>query len=87
MTAEETRSLDEIYQGAVAEGGKLTVYAGGDTPTQWDRLAGAFSQRFPRVDLEMIVDYSGVQCFGEGLIGGPGPGGAQERGGGRSCRS
>lgn len=51
MTAEETRSLDEIYQGAVAEGGKLTVYAGGDTPTQWDRLAGAFSQRFPRVDL------------------------------------
>jgi len=28
----ETHSLEEIYQAALAEGGKLAVYAGGDVP-------------------------------------------------------
>ncbi|MFD3505788.1 ABC transporter substrate-binding protein, partial [Streptomyces sp. NPDC058678] len=28
--AEETRTLDELYQAAIAEGGKLVIYAGGD---------------------------------------------------------
>ena len=40
--AEETRTLDELYQAALAEGGKLVVYAGGDTPTQQDGTKAAF---------------------------------------------
>ncbi|RKN55211.1 ABC transporter substrate-binding protein, partial [Streptomyces klenkii] len=34
--AEERRTLDELYQAALAEGGRLVVYAGGDTPDQQD---------------------------------------------------
>ncbi|WP_329222979.1 extracellular solute-binding protein [Streptomyces sp. NBC_01485] len=56
--AEETRSLDELYRAAVAEGGKLVVYAGGDTPTQQDGVRAAWRERFPDVDLTLIVDYS-----------------------------
>ena len=56
--AEETRSLDELYQAALAEGGRLVVYAGGDTPTQQDGTKAAFLKRFPGIDLKLIVDYS-----------------------------
>lgn len=56
--AEETRSLDELYRAALAEGGKLVVYAGGDTPTQQDGTKAAFLKRFPDIDLTLIVDYS-----------------------------
>ncbi|KUO08968.1 ABC transporter substrate-binding protein [Streptomyces sp. DSM 15324] len=56
--AEETRSLDELYRDALAEGGKLVVYAGGDTPTQQDGTKAAFLRRFPDIDLKLIVDYS-----------------------------
>ncbi|MEE1760499.1 MULTISPECIES: ABC transporter substrate-binding protein [unclassified Streptomyces] len=56
--AEETRSLDELYRDAVAEGGKLVIYAGGDTATQQDATAQAFRTRFPDIDLTMVVDYS-----------------------------
>ncbi|MFD8215480.1 ABC transporter substrate-binding protein [Streptomyces sp. NPDC059697] len=55
---EETRTLDELYQAALAEGGKLVVYAGGDTPTQQDGTKAAFKARFPEIDLTLIVDYS-----------------------------
>jgi ABC-type Fe3+ transport system substrate-binding protein len=55
---EETRSLDELYQAALAEGGRLVVYAGGDTPTQQDGTKAAFLKRFPGIDLKLIVDYS-----------------------------
>ncbi|MCT9137604.1 ABC transporter substrate-binding protein [Streptomyces violarus] len=55
---EETRSLDELYKAALAEGGKLVVYAGGDTPTQQDGTKAAFKDRFPDIDLTLIVDYS-----------------------------
>ncbi|ELS50844.1 ABC transporter substrate-binding protein [Streptomyces viridochromogenes] len=55
---EETRSLDELYRAALAEGGKLVVYAGGDTPTQQDGTKAAFRDRFPDIDLTLIVDYS-----------------------------
>ncbi|MET8082078.1 ABC transporter substrate-binding protein [Streptomyces sp. NPDC005303] len=55
---EETRTLDELYQAAVKEGGKLVVYAGGDTPTQQDGTKAAFKARFPDIDLTLIVDYS-----------------------------
>lgn len=55
---EETRTLDELYRAALAEGGKLVVYAGGDTPTQQDGTKAAFKARFPEMDLTLIVDYS-----------------------------
>jgi len=55
---EETRSLDELYRAALAEGGKLVIYAGGDTPTQQDATKAAFRKRFPEIDLTLIVDYS-----------------------------
>ncbi|MFC8342749.1 ABC transporter substrate-binding protein [Streptomyces sp. NPDC057280] len=55
---EETRTLDELYQAALAEGGKLVIYAGGDTPTQQDATKAAFKARFPDIDLTLVVDYS-----------------------------
>lgn len=55
---EETRTLDELYQAALKEGGKLVVYAGGDTPTQQDGTKAAFKARFPDIDLKVVVDYS-----------------------------
>ena len=56
--AEESRTLDELYRAALADGGKLVVYAGGDTPTQQDATKAAFKKRFPAMDLTLIVDYS-----------------------------
>ncbi|MGP4043644.1 ABC transporter substrate-binding protein [Streptomyces sp. 2A115] len=55
---EETRTLDELHQAALAEGGKLVIYAGGDTATQQDATKAAFLNRFPGIDLKLIVDYS-----------------------------
>ncbi|MEU9331113.1 ABC transporter substrate-binding protein [Streptomyces canus] len=57
---EETRSLDELYQDALAEGGKLVVYAGGDLADSGSGAGArtAFRQRFPEIDLTLIVDYS-----------------------------
>ncbi|WP_327692925.1 ABC transporter substrate-binding protein [Streptomyces sp. NBC_00459] len=55
---EESRTLDELYRTALAEGGKLVVYAGGDTPTQQDGTKAAFKARFPDLDLTLVVDYS-----------------------------
>lgn len=56
--AEETRTLDELYQAALAEGGKLVVYAGGDFQAQQEATRQAFRSRFPDIDLTLIVDYS-----------------------------
>ncbi|MET9082824.1 ABC transporter substrate-binding protein [Streptomyces sp. NPDC004237] len=55
---EETRSIDELYRAALAEGGKLVVYAGGDIASQQTANVQAFTQQFPGVDLTMVVDYS-----------------------------
>ena len=57
---EETRTLDELYRDALAEGGKLVVYAGGDLADSGSGAAArtAFRQRFPEIDLRLIVDYS-----------------------------
>lgn len=56
----EAQSLDALYQAAKTEGGKLTVYAGGDTPQQQDATKAAFLKRFPGVDIQIVVDYSKV---------------------------
>ncbi|PWG12093.1 ABC transporter substrate-binding protein [Streptomyces sp. V2] len=57
---EETRTLDELYRDAIAEGGKLVVYAGGDLADSGSgaNARAAFRQRFPEIDLTLIVDYS-----------------------------
>ncbi|MET7736511.1 ABC transporter substrate-binding protein [Streptomyces sp. NPDC005402] len=57
-SVEETRTLDELYQAALAEGGKLVIYAGGDVSTQADGLRSGFRSRFPGIDLTVVVDYS-----------------------------
>lgn len=54
----ESRSLDQLYKAALAEGGRVIVYAGGDTPGQQDGTKKAFEQKFPGVTLDVIVDYS-----------------------------
>lgn len=55
---EERRSLDELYADALREGGKLVIYAGGDTADQQDAVKQAFLARFPGIDLTLVVDYS-----------------------------
>ncbi|KAI0751257.1 ABC-type Fe3+ transport system [Daedaleopsis nitida] len=54
----ETRSLDEIYQAALKEGGVVTVAAGGDEKNQQDTLKQAFEARFPGMTLNVTVDLS-----------------------------
>ncbi|KAL3658719.1 hypothetical protein V7S43_016355 [Phytophthora oleae] len=55
---EETKTIDELYADAVAEGGNLVLYHGGDTPAQQTGLHDAFTQRFPQINFTAIVDYS-----------------------------
>lgn len=57
-TQEETRSLEELHQEALAEGGRLVIYAGGDTPQAEDWTKQAFLAAFPGMTLTTVVDYS-----------------------------
>jgi hypothetical protein len=54
----ETRSLDEIYRAALAEGGVVTLWHGGDEKTQQNSLKSAFETRFPNMTLNVTVDLS-----------------------------
>lgn len=54
----ETRSLDELYRAAVAKGGKLVVYAGGDTPNSSAGLEQMFKKRFPEIQVRIVTDLS-----------------------------
>ncbi|NKF32278.1 ABC transporter substrate-binding protein, partial [Pseudomonas sp. BGM005] len=54
----EKRSLEELHKAALAEGGRLIVYAGGDTAGQQDGMKKAFEERFPGMTLDIVVDYS-----------------------------
>ncbi|KAH8672894.1 hypothetical protein BGZ60DRAFT_485396 [Tricladium varicosporioides] len=54
----ETRTIDEIYQAALKEGGTVTVWHGGDEETQQDFLKTAFEARFPGMTLNITVDLS-----------------------------
>jgi ABC-type Fe3+ transport system substrate-binding protein len=56
--AEESRTLDELYQAALAEGGELVIYAGGDRPASADGPRTAFLAAFPGIKLTMVIDYS-----------------------------
>lgn len=47
-----------MYEAALADGGNLVVYTGGDTPQQQDDAKAAFLQRFPKINLKIVIDYS-----------------------------
>ncbi|KAL1608873.1 hypothetical protein SLS59_002064 [Nothophoma quercina] len=55
---QETRSIDEIYQAALAEGGVVTLWHGGDEKNRQDVLKQAFEARFPNITLNVTVDLS-----------------------------
>lgn len=57
----ENRTIDEIYAAAIAEGGVVTVWHGGDAPNQEDSLKKAFETRFPGVVMNLTVDFSKYQ--------------------------
>ncbi len=54
----ETKSLEQLYREALAEGGRLVVFAGGDAPDQNEGLAQAFKQQFPGMDVTIKTDLS-----------------------------
>jgi hypothetical protein len=54
----ENRTIDEIYKAALAEGGIVTAWHGGDETTQQDSLKKAFEARFPGMTLNVTVDVS-----------------------------
>lgn len=57
----ETRSLDELHRVALAEGGTLTVYGGGDLPNGAASMEKAFMQRFPGMKIRILIDRSKYQ--------------------------
>jgi ABC-type Fe3+ transport system substrate-binding protein len=52
------RSLDEIYVAAQQETGPLIVASGGDAQAQWDAFRSIFTKRFPKIKLDLTVDFS-----------------------------
>ncbi|KXH68101.1 ABC-type Fe3+ transport system [Colletotrichum salicis] len=54
----ETRNIDEIYQAALAEGGVVTLWHGGDELTQQNSLKTNFEKKFPGMTLNVTVDLS-----------------------------
>ncbi|KAI0438896.1 periplasmic binding protein-like II [Xylaria telfairii] len=51
----ETRSLDQIHQAALKEGGVVTLWHGGSEQHQQDALKNAFERRFPGMTLNITV--------------------------------
>ncbi|KAK7531660.1 ABC transporter [Phyllosticta citribraziliensis] len=54
----ENRTIDEIYQAALKEGGTVTLWHGGDEKNQQNSLKQAFEERFPGMTLNVTVDLS-----------------------------
>jgi hypothetical protein len=52
----EKRSIDQIYQVALKEGGVVTSWLGGDEPNQQEGLKQAFDTAFPEMTLNLTVD-------------------------------
>jgi ABC-type Fe3+ transport system substrate-binding protein len=50
--------MDQLYREALAEGGQLNVYAGGDTPNAFAAWEQAFEKRFPGMDATILTDLS-----------------------------
>ncbi|CAA9965045.1 hypothetical protein CFE70_007912 [Pyrenophora teres f. teres 0-1] len=54
----ETRTIDEIHKAALAEGGVVTMWLGGDERTDEDALKNEFEKRFPGMKLNLTTDLS-----------------------------
>jgi ABC-type Fe3+ transport system substrate-binding protein len=54
----ETRPLEELHKAALAEGGDLLVYGGGDLPNGLAGSERAFNTRFPGMKLRIVTDRS-----------------------------
>ncbi|WP_250207944.1 ABC transporter substrate-binding protein [Curvibacter sp. CHRR-16] len=54
----ESEAMRQLHAAALAEGGKLVIYAGGDTPVQQDAVKAAFQKQFSGIDIQIVVDYS-----------------------------
>lgn len=54
----ESRTLDEIHEAALAEGGVVTLWHGGDERNSQDGLKTNFEKRFPGMTLNVTVDLS-----------------------------
>jgi hypothetical protein len=54
----ETRSLDQIYHAALAEGGVVTMWLGGDEKGDEDAVKKEFEGKFPGMTLNLTTDLS-----------------------------
>lgn len=54
----ESRSLEELHRAALAEGGRLVIYAGGDIPNAYSAVESAFKSRFPGMNIRIVTDLS-----------------------------
>lgn len=54
----EENELRTLHRAAIAEGGRVVLWAGGDAPDQMDWLKQGFEARFPGVTLDVLVDLS-----------------------------
>lgn len=54
----ETKTLDDLYADALAEGGEFVLRAGGDEPGQIDYYLDQFKARFPELKITHSVDVS-----------------------------
>lgn len=52
------KTLQDLYQAALKEGGVLTVYAGGDEVTQGFGIKSGFERQFPGLKINIVVDLS-----------------------------
>lgn len=52
------QTLQDLYQAALKEGGKLTVYAGGDEVTQGFGIKAGFEKQFPGMKVDIVIDLS-----------------------------
>ncbi len=57
----ESLSLDELHKNALAEGGQLVVYGGGDLPNGASGMEAAFMKRFPGMKIRILIDRSKYQ--------------------------
>ncbi|EFY96292.1 ABC-type Fe3+ transport system domain protein [Metarhizium robertsii] len=58
QSAVESRTIEQIYEAAVAEGGEVVLWHGGDEKNQMDFIKDAFEKRFPKMNLTVTVDLS-----------------------------
>jgi len=56
--AVDTCTLDELYAEALEEGGRLVVFAGGDSPNGYAPLENAYRARFPGLNIRIVTDLS-----------------------------